>query len=65
MQFLILLKAGTIPPISGLSLHLVSVDRHAEGVYLCKASNGVGKNAVAVIEVEVECKNVFSEVTFC
>ena len=52
--FIMLQQAGSIPPISGLSLHLVSVDRHAEGVYICKASNGVGKNPAATIKVEVQ-----------
>eukprot|EP00090_Calanus_glacialis_P044461 TRINITY_DN7935_c0_g1_i1.p1 TRINITY_DN7935_c0_g1~~TRINITY_DN7935_c0_g1_i1.p1 ORF type:complete len:540 (-),score=51.18 TRINITY_DN7935_c0_g1_i1:141-1760(-) len=47
-------KVGSISPISGLSLDLVDVDRHANGEYICTASNGVGVPASASISVEIQ-----------
>jgi len=47
-------KVGSISPIAGLSLDLVNVDRHANGDYICTASNGVGMPASASISVEVQ-----------
>ena len=52
------IQVGSISPIAGLSLDLVNVDRHANGDYICTASNGVGMPASASISVEVQCKNI-------
>ena len=40
----------------GLSLELSGVGRRDAGVYVCTATNGVGKPARAEITVEVKCE---------
>jgi len=47
-------KVGSISPMSGLSLDLLDVDRHANGEYICTASNGVGIPASASMLVEIQ-----------
>ena len=55
-----------MPALFGLSLDLVNVDRHANGEYICTASNGVGEPANASIIVEIQCKILyFVAVHFC
>ena len=34
----------------------MNVDRHANGEYICTASNGVGDPATASIFVEIQCR---------
>ena len=55
-----LLQTGLISPglerQEGLSLELRGVGRHDAGVYVCTASNGVGKPARAEITVDVKCE---------
>ena len=43
----------------GLSLEIKNVKREDAGVYVCTASNGVGKPASAEINVRVECEYAF------
>ena len=40
----------------GLSLELRSVSRQDAGTYVCTANNGVGEEASAEIQVEIQCK---------
>ena len=54
------LQTGLISPglerQEGLSLELSGVGRHDAGVYVCTATNGVGKPARAEITVDVKCE---------
>ena len=56
----LMFQTGLISPgrerQEGLSLELNGVGRHDAGVYVCTATNGVGKPARAEITVEVKCK---------
>ena len=54
------MQTGLISPSrerqEGLSLELNGVGRRDAGVYICTATNGVGKPARAEITVEVKCE---------
>ena len=62
------MQTGLISPSrerqEGLSLELNGVGRRDAGVYVCTATNGVGKPARAEITVEVKCELVYWNINF-